>query len=321
MSWIKTLNAVLKAHNKAAASGGKAVSFATQDARREILEQGFKELRALGYKLPDVHGFKERHMTALGNMWEEKKLSPSTIQNRISIFRVFAEWIGKMGMIRGSENYVQNPKSVERHLVTNIDKTWSGQQQTLAEKLELIQKHDRYVAIQLELQRAFGLRMKEAALLKPYMADKENYLAVNWGTKGGRDRVVPIQNNYQRDVLRRAKLFLENPNSSITPPNFNFIQWKNHYYYVCRQVGISRKDGITSHGLRHERLNEIYQEITGQESPIKGGSTRAILAQVQNIAMQEIAEVAGHSRQSISSAYIGNPITLSQKLSQKLIDK
>lgn len=83
MSWIKTFNTVLKAHNKAAATGGKAVSFATQDARREILEQGFRELRALGYKLPDVRGFKERHMTALGHAWEAKGLSASTIQNRI----------------------------------------------------------------------------------------------------------------------------------------------------------------------------------------------------------------------------------------------
>ncbi len=123
MSWIKTLNSVLKAHNKAAATGGKAVSFATQDARREILEQGFRELRALGYKLPDVRGFKERHMTALGNAWEAKALSASTIQNRISIFRVFAEWIGKASMIRGSENYVKNLQSVERHQHINFRRT------------------------------------------------------------------------------------------------------------------------------------------------------------------------------------------------------
>ncbi len=294
MSWIKTLNAVLKAHNKAAASGGKAVSFATQDARREILEQGFKELRLLGFKLPDVCGFKERHMTALGNAWEAKGLSASTIQNRISIFRIFAEWIGKTGMIRGSEHYVKNAKSVERHLVAQIARI-------LSEILEAIQKLDKCVAIQLELQRAFGLRMKESALLKPHMADKGNYLAVNWGTKGGRDRVVPIQNDYQRDVIARAKLFLHNPSDSMTPKDFNFKQWKNHYYYVCRQAGISRKDGITSHGLRHERLNEIYQEMMGQPSPVKAGAGDTNDA----IARQEIAEVAGHSRKSISRAYIG----------------
>ena len=211
MNWKATLNAILKAHNKASATGGKAVSFATQEARREILEQGFKELRLLGFKLPDVHGFKERHITALGHAWEAKGLSASSIQNRISVFRVFAEWIGKVGMVRESEHYVKNPRSVERCLVTKIDKTWSGQKKTLAEKLEIVMKHDKFVALQLELQRAFGLRMKEAALLKPHMADKGNYLAVNWGTKGGRDRVVPIQNDYQRDVLLRAKSLLLQP--------------------------------------------------------------------------------------------------------------
>src|ERR1700676_1231694 len=123
MSWKSTLQAILKAHNKAAAGGGKAVSFATQDARQEILWQGFKKLRELGYKLDDVRGFKERHITALGHAWEAKKLSASTIQNRISIFRIFAEWIGKPGMIRGSENYVTNPESVTRHLAAQADKT------------------------------------------------------------------------------------------------------------------------------------------------------------------------------------------------------
>lgn len=199
MNWKTTLNKILKAHNKKAAIGGKAVGFATQDARREVLEKGFKQLRELGYKLPDVSGFKERHMAALGHAWENKGLSAATIQNRISVFRTFSEWIGKRGLIRGSENYVKNPSSVERHLVTQTDKTWSGQQQTLTEKLSSIQKQDTFVAMQLELQRAFGLRMKEAALLRPHQADKGAYLSVNWGTKGGRDRTIPIQSDYQRE--------------------------------------------------------------------------------------------------------------------------
>lgn len=305
MNWKASLYAVLKAHNKAAATGGKAVSFATQAARQEILEQSFQELRQLGFKLPDVRGFKERHMTALGNSWETKGLSASTIQNRISIFRVFAEWIGKKGMIRGSECYVKNSKNVERHLVAQTDKTWSGQQQSLQDKLPVIRDLDCYVALQLELQRAFGLRMKEAALLKPHMADRGNYLAVNWGTKGGRDRIVPIQNDYQRDVLIRAKIMLGNIKRSMIPEEYDYKQWRNHYYYICHQAGISRKNGITSHGLRHERLNEVYKEITGQNSPIKNGSITTIHSSEDQIARQEIVEIAGHSRKAISRAYIG----------------
>ena len=201
MSWKTTLQMIIREYNKTAAVGSKAVSFATQDARQEILWLGFKELRVLGYKLEDARGFKERHIIALVQGWEARGLSASTIQNRTSIFRTFAEWIGKKVMVRGSENYVKNRDSVERHLVAQTDKTWSGQGVSLDEKLVAIQSREPYIAMQLKLQRAFGLRMKEAALLKPYGADKGAYLAVNWGTKGGPDRVVSIATDYQREVL------------------------------------------------------------------------------------------------------------------------
>lgn len=304
MSWKTTLQMIIREHNKTAAVGGKAVSFATQDARQEILWLGFKELRVLGYKLDDVCGFKERHIMALVQGWEARGLSASTIQNRTSIFRTFAEWIGKKGMVRGSENYVKNRDSVVRHLVAQTDKTWSGLGVSLDQKLAVIQGREPYIAMQLKLQRAFGLRMKEAALLKPHGADKGAYLAVNWGTKGGRDRVVPLANDYQREVLAEAKALTTNPGHSMIPMQYNFKRWRNHYYYICQQIAISRQYGITSHGLRHERLNEIYQEITGQVSPVKSTSS-FVTSNLNQRAHQEIAEVAGHSRASIARAYIG----------------
>ncbi len=308
MSWKTTLNDVLEKHNKAAARGGKAVGFATQSARQETLWRGFKELHALKYHLNDVREFKERHIRALANAWENRGLSASTIQNRISVFRTFSEWIGKRGMILGSENYVKNPENVKRHCVAQTDKTWSGQEKNLTDILIALRTQGQHVAMQLELQRAFGLRMREAALLKIHTADKGVYLAVNWGTKGGRDRVIPIETDYQRDVLQRAKTLIINKRNSLIPETYNFKQWKNHYYYVCHQHSISRKDGVTSHGLRHERLNEIYQNITGKTSPIKAKDDKENYAenlQLDQIARQEVAEVAGHSRPSIAGAYIG----------------
>ncbi len=310
MRWKSTLNKLLMQHNKKVSAGGRTCSFATQAMRREVLEQGFALLRTLGYKLPDVRGFKERHMKALGYAWEKNGLSPSTLQNRFSIFRTFATWIGKKGMIQGNERYVQNPQSVVRHLVTQTDKTWSGQKKSLEEKLPFIRDKDVFVAMQLELQRAFGLRMKEAALLRPHQADKGICLLVNWGTKGGRDRIVPIETDYQRDVLERAKSLLPLMHSSMIPTPYNFRQWRDHYYYICQEHGISRKDGITSHGLRHERLNEIYQQITGQASPVKQPTINAakVHPDLDKLARQEIAEVAGHGRAAISSAYCGSSV-------------
>lgn len=81
-------------------------------------------------------------------------------------------------------------------------------------------------------------------------------------------------------------------------------------HYICHNSGISRKNGITSHGLRHERLNELYTEKTGQASPIKSKSShqapnQATDPELTKIARQEVSEVAGHSRPSISGAYLG----------------
>jgi hypothetical protein len=116
--------------------------------------------------------------------------------------------------------------------------------------------------------------------------------------------VIPIKTDYQRDVLNRAKVVITHKRNSLIPENYNFKQWKNHYY-ICHQHGISRKECITSHGLHHERLNEIYQNITGQLSPVKNSNPQKANASLDQLARQEVAEVAGHCRASIASAYVG----------------
>ena len=129
--------------------------------------------------------------------------------------------------------------------------------------------------------------------------------------------MIPIETDYQRDVLQRAKALIANKRNSLIPENYNFKQWKNHYYYACHQHGISRKEGITSHGLRHERLNEIYHHITGQLSPVKNEDHQKVSVSLDQLARQEIAEVAGHCRPSIASAYVGGQITLRETVSNK----
>lgn len=62
---------------------------------------------------------------------------------------------------------------------------------------------------------------------------------------------------------------------------------------------------ITSHGLRHERLNEIYHNITGQLSPVKNSNPQKVNTLLDQLARQEVAEIAGHSRLSIAGAYLG----------------
>ena len=303
--WQASLRAIINYHNPAAARSGKAASYATQAARRQILWQGFKQLKQLGYHLKDVRHFKEKHLNALAHHWEAQGLSASRLQNNISIFRTFSRWIGKTGMIRGSEHYVSHARSVRRQTKTTVDKTWSGQGVDIESKLEAVARLDERVAMVLKLQAAFALRMKEASLLRVHQADRQHYLLVDWGTKGGRDRVVPIEHDWQRQILKEAQALVKRKADSVIPREKNFRQWQDHFYYVCQKVGISRKQGLTSHGLRHERLNQLYEEKTGQASPIKGQKKGTVSREEDSIARQEVAEVAGHSRPKIAAAYLG----------------
>lgn len=299
----KELQSILKQHNwKSARANGRA-SFETAHKRAEILHGGFKTLWRLGCKLQSPRSFREYHMKRLARHWEAQGIKD--LQTRISIFRVFAGWIGKKGMIRESVRYVENPQSVRRHYATREDKTWSGQDVDVMERLEEVAAIDARVALILELQLLFGLRIKEAMLLRPHLADREFFLAVNRGTKGGRDRTVDITDAAQRDALRRAKAFAPDRTSSLIPKDKSFACYRKYIYRVCNRAGIGRRFGLVAHGLRHEYANLKYQQLTGRPSPIKGGEDKDASDQTEPAARQDIAEDLGHSRPSITSAYCG----------------
>ena len=299
--WKASLAEVLKNHNRVKLDGTIA-SHATQDKRADILDAGFKELREMGYKLDDVKGFRGRHMEVLAAAWEEKKLSASTIQNNISVFRTFAGWIGKPGMVERAEKYV-TPGAASRSSINRQDKSWQAQGVDVQAKIEEVTAKDARVGLQLALQATFGLRARESMQLRPKIADMGSYLALTVGTKGGRDRVVPIDTPEKRELIDRAKTFAASRLASTSDPALTLAQAKNHYYHVLRSCGITRVDGITGHGLRHGYANDRYRQISGEASPVRGGKSAD--ADIDHAARLEVAEELGHSRESVTTHYLG----------------
>lgn len=302
--WKATFNTVMKHHNGYTADGGKVVSYATQRQRRDVLLQGFRSLRQHGFKFKTVKAFRGKHMACLAQQWEKEGLSAATLQNRLSIFRTFARWIGKPGMVLSAEHYVQNKNAVRRSYIATTPKTWSEQGVDSFEKIEALRDVSERFADALLLQRLFGLRTKESLLLRPHLADKGTVLVVNHGTKGGRTRYVPIESPEQRTLLDKLKATLPRT-ASLVPTDKNYAQFRNRYYYVLRQHGIRRSQGITPHGLRHEHLNALYEAATGHKAPVQGGRCRDTDTTLDSFGRQLVAERAGHSRESISVAYIG----------------
>ncbi|MCE5388767.1 MAG: integrase domain-containing protein [Acidithiobacillus sp.] len=301
--WKASLAAILKSHNRAKQDGSVA-SAATQDKRSDVLYAGFRLLREKGYKLDDVRSFRGKHIQVLAQAWVDKGLSASTIQNNLSIFRVFADWIGKAGMVERAEHYVQD--AARRSTINTEDKSWRTRGIDVQEKIAAVRAKDPRVALQLELQEVFGLRAREAMQLRPHVSDQGSYLAVNVGTKGGRDRVVPIDTPEKRELLERAKTFAASKLASTSDPNKSLAQVKNHYYAVLRSCGITKKEaGVTSHGLRHQYANDRYQEFSGQESAVRGGE-QVLDRDTDRAARLMLAEELGHSREDVTTHYLGS---------------
>ena len=239
-------------------------------------------------------------------------MSASTLQNRLSVLRTFSEWIKKPGMVKTGKQYVENPQVVKRKTYAERDKSWTAAGVDPKALIGIVSAADRYVGMQLQLMLAFGLRREEAIMLKPHLADHGWCIVVRDGTKGGRERTVEITNDGQRAVLDAAKAMVKRMNGHMGHPDKTLKQSLRRFLYVLESHGITQSGmGITSHGLRHQRLNDLYEEVAGEPSPVRrdGRGTQTVSEADPyrvELARAKVSEAAGHARLSISGAYTGS---------------
>lgn len=96
-------------------------------------------------------------------------------------------------------------------------------------------------------------------MLRPHLADKGGYLAISIGTKGGRDRTVPIDTPERRELINRAKTYADRRTASTADPGKSLKQVLGHYSRIVAKAGLTKGQlGVTSHGLRHAFASERY---------------------------------------------------------------
>lgn len=301
---LASLNAVLKPNLRRSASGRKGVSHATIADRSFFFSKMVRDLHAMGYKLTDVRHLKPKHVEALMKFWEQAGLSASTLQKRFSYLTLLCRWIGKAGMLRPAASYLDDPTTYRRVTAATHDHSWAARGIDPLEKIAEIAEDDPSVARVLRLQHAFGLRLQEASLLSPARdALDPTILRVVAGTKGGRPRTVPIETDDQRAVLADAARWAAVTRRSMIPPEFDLKAWLAHVYQVLARHGVTRKDGLVTHGLRHQYANDRYEELTGEPSPVRGGGL--LTDAVDRQARQEVTARLGHARVGITRAYYG----------------
>jgi hypothetical protein len=145
--------------------------------------------------------------------------------------------------------------------------------------------------------------------LQPHEDDKGNHLAVTRGPKGGRPREINYA-DFGDDGFKQA---LEDVKKVLSPGEHaawkgrvrDLKQARERFYYVLRQLGLTKKGlGVTAHGLRCEFANRMYEFLTGEDSPIRGGASTDWSKVLPH--RRTLTRALGHNRVSVTSAYLGS---------------
>ncbi|WP_175855954.1 helix-turn-helix domain-containing protein [Burkholderia cepacia] len=282
----------------------RALSIKTQEYRATAICKAFVELREGGFALQTPWSLKTKHVEYLVDRWVKDQQSGGTIENKLTYLRALAQWLGKANLVGTLGDYVdRRDAGLERSYVATEDKSWAANGVDAVAKIEEIAKTCPYTAVQLKMQAAFGLRVEESFMLRPAEAVRDpRMLAVTRGTKSGRPREVPIERKIA--ILEEAARLINGVTGSTIPAGRTLKQWRDWYYYVLAKHGVTKSGiGVTSHGLRHEYLQALYEQVAEVPAPIKGSPARPDPAAHED-AKRRVVEAAGHSRPSKANAYL-----------------
>lgn len=314
--WRRELQTIVDRHAGIRVNG-KVASHRTRELTASVLFAAFGTLAGLGFKIQNPRNLGGRHIEALVHHWHRQGRAVATMQNELSVLRKFSTWIGKKEIVRGLQDYLPEvPKAeLQRKTGQMASKSWTGNGINIDKKITQADARNERFGLMLRLAVAFGLRRKEVLMLKPWKCDHGTYLAVyaNAGPKGGRARIVPITNSYQREVLDYVKARM---------PKGDAMGWKstrlgkpatleyNLKEYVRRmeEIGITRAAaGVSGHGLRAEFAENAA--MTSPEKPFVpptlGGTAQQMAAADLDHAQSQVSEMLGHSRPGVTSSYYG----------------
>lgn len=266
----------------------------TRDDRRKILLLFVEALssKSLNFGIRKLENLKEKHIRGVTQSWQKEGLSNGTLKNRLSCIRHLAKLLNKPNIVPSNDNLgIEKRKYVatENKALFNPD-------------FSVIKNP--YIRVSLELQRVFGLRREEALKIKPFLADKENYLQLQptW-CKGGRPRIILIRTDEQRFWLEEAKHVAADPANSLIPSCTSYKRHRDVYDKQTQRAGLRNL-----HGLRHAYAQQRYEELTGWKSPIAGGPTAKELSKIEKrqdrFSRMIISTELGHGRIGIVKNYL-----------------
>ena len=157
----------------------------------------------------------------------------------------------------------------------------------------------------VELCRELGLRSKEASLINARAALAEakdrGAITVDAGTKGGREREVPITSPAQVEALQRAAT-AQGADRSMIPADQSWSQWREGELREAREL-VQAATGGGLHDLRAAYACERYESLAGHAAPCTGAAIQD--KDRDAAARMAVAEELGHGRIDVVAEYLG----------------
>jgi len=207
------------------------------------------------------------------------------------------------GRVGDLKKRLKDPERAVRRTAAETDKTWDGKDAVV--DYDGFAKSSPLEFLYLALMKEFGLRIQEAIMLDPTVTGNGE-IVIKHGAKGGRKRTCPIETDAQEDIIAEANRMARmlSNNNRLTRKGKTLRAVKARFYRECNKYGISKKNGIVPHGLRHGYANDLYESLSGSLSPIKGG-TYDKHDEKHVLAKKVISRNLGHNRVQVTDAYLG----------------
>ena len=298
-------------------------SYKTQYNHRLEATRFVEQLRENGYGVQKWQNISNKHVASVVQSWREQGLSDKTIKEYLAGVRAVASAYGNDKISSNNADF-----GLERGTSspTNIDK--SANEQVYREVVEKLANssdiNEQRLSVQIEYMRELGLRHEEARKLdainaeRQYSPSGQQYIRITDGTKGGKERWVPVSERAAQALERGAALQKEHGTKNLMDPKMSERQWERFAYRTARELGMTRANNCTFHNLRHSFAQELFRAKAGFDAPVKfqsreefqAAAAKAAGSDWQNKYEQACRSVEsalghGHDRSDIRGTYIG----------------
>lgn len=150
-----------------------------------MLERALKDLHRRSFELRKLKNLSAKHVHAIIAEWRARGLESSTLSTNFSHLRCLCRWVDKPELLQVIREINEaEPSLTRRRVATDRDRSEQGAGIDRAEILGAALQIDPRFCCVLALMGEFSLRMLEALLFRPHLAqDPPGCIHILWGTE------------------------------------------------------------------------------------------------------------------------------------------